>query len=83
LLFYKVVLDNGGVQRLVTLVHSMDSNLRLNAIWALKNIVFSAESQIKDKIMKELGWDQLYTYVKKFFFFFFNLWIFNDNNYIY
>jgi hypothetical protein len=59
----KVVLDNGGVQRLVTLVHSMDSNLRLNAIWALKNIVFSAESQIKDKIMKELGWDQLYTLI--------------------
>jgi len=56
----KVVLENGGVQRLVTLVHSMDSNLRLNAIWALKNIVFSAESQIKDQIMKELGWDQLY-----------------------
>ena len=57
----KVVLENGGVQRLVTLVHSTNSSLRLNAIWALKNIVFSAESQIKDKIMKELGWDQLYT----------------------
>jgi HEAT repeat protein len=59
----KVVLENGGVQRLVTLVHSTNSSLRLNAIWALKNIVFSAESQIKDKIMKELGWDQLYTLI--------------------
>lgn len=56
----KVVLDNGGVQCLVNLVHSSNSNLRLNAIWALKNIVFNSESQIKDKIRKELGWDQLY-----------------------
>jgi len=44
----------------VSLVHSMDSNLRLNAIWALKNIVFSAESNIKEQIIKELGWEQLY-----------------------
>ena len=59
-MFLQVVLDNGGVQCLVNLVHSSNSNLRLNAIWALKNIVFNSESQIKDKIRKELGWDQLY-----------------------
>jgi len=59
----KFVLENDGVPRLVSLVHSMDSNLRLNAIWALKNIVFSAESNIKEQIIKELGWEQLYALI--------------------
>jgi len=59
----KFVLENDGVPRLVSLVHSMDSSLRLNAIWALKNIVFKAESYIKDQIIKELGWEQLYSLI--------------------
>ncbi|KNC97089.1 uncharacterized protein SPPG_07484 [Spizellomyces punctatus DAOM BR117] len=55
----KTVLENGGVERLVDLAKSMDDRLRLNAVWALKNLLFQADSEIKERVMKELGWDGL------------------------
>ncbi|KAJ3285167.1 Armadillo repeat-containing protein 8 [Borealophlyctis nickersoniae] len=55
----KTVLDNGGVERLVGLVHSEDPRLRLNAVWALKNLLYQADSEIKERVMRELSWDGL------------------------
>jgi len=47
------------VERLVSLVHSMESSLRLNAVWALKNLLFQAESDIKNTVMKQLKYGTL------------------------
>ncbi|KAI8822623.1 armadillo-type protein [Fimicolochytrium jonesii] len=55
----KTVLDNGGVERLIELARSMDGHLRLNAVWALKNLLYQADSDIKEKVMKGLEWDSL------------------------
>ncbi|KAJ3060635.1 Armadillo repeat-containing protein 8, partial [Quaeritorhiza haematococci] len=37
-----------------------EGGLRLNAVWALKNLLYQADSDIKAKVMRELGWDHLY-----------------------
>ncbi|KAJ3112935.1 Armadillo repeat-containing protein 8 [Physocladia obscura] len=55
----KTVIENGGVEKLVGLVGSVDYNVRLNAIWALKNLLYQAGSDIKAKVMQEMGWDRL------------------------
>ncbi|KAK9761756.1 hypothetical protein K7432_013109 [Basidiobolus ranarum] len=55
------VLESGGIERLVHLVSSMDSNLRLNAVWALKNLLFQAEPEIKQTVMKYLTYSKLQT----------------------
>jgi hypothetical protein len=47
------------VEKLAALVSSMDSNLRLNAVWALKNLLFQAESDIKTKVMHQLTYPTL------------------------
>lgn len=44
----KIVLENDGVEKLIELTNgSHDANLRLNAVWALKNLLFQADSAIK------------------------------------
>ncbi len=55
----KIVLENGGVEVLVSLMNSMDLNLRLNVVWALKNLLYQADSEIKDRVMACLGWEGL------------------------
>ncbi|KAJ3018520.1 Armadillo repeat-containing protein 8 [Thoreauomyces humboldtii] len=55
----RTVLENGGVERLVDLAKSMDDRLRLNAVWALKNLLFQADSDTKARVMTELRWDGL------------------------
>ncbi|KAK9692357.1 hypothetical protein RND81_09G258700 [Saponaria officinalis] len=44
----------GGVKQLVHLSSSMDCTIRLNAIWALKNLIFLADNQLKDSIVQQL-----------------------------
>ncbi|XP_071706361.1 uncharacterized protein [Rutidosis leptorrhynchoides] len=46
---------NGGVKQLVELSESMDSTVRLNAVWALRNLMFLVDSKCKEGIFKELG----------------------------
>lgn len=45
----------GGLKQLVQLAKSMDSTVRLNTAWALRNLVFLADSKRKDMIYSELG----------------------------
>lgn len=43
----------GGVKQLIQLSKSMDSAVRLNALWALKNMVFLADDRFKQGIFME------------------------------
>jgi hypothetical protein len=42
------------VEKLVSLVKSMDNNLRLNAVWAIKNLLYQADGEIKARVMQQL-----------------------------
>lgn len=44
----------GGLKQLVHLSKSMDSTLRLNALWALRNMTFLADDRCKETIFLEL-----------------------------
>lgn len=46
--------QHGGVKQLIHLSTSMDSTIRLNAVWALKNLIFLAENRCKEGIFLEL-----------------------------
>lgn len=50
----------GGLGELIQLSKSMDSRVRLNAVWALSNLIFLTESQFKDDVMLELTTTALY-----------------------
>ncbi|KAL5567129.1 hypothetical protein UlMin_030293 [Ulmus minor] len=49
-----IFIQCGGVKQLVQLSKSMDSNLRLNALWALRNFMFLADNKCKEGIFGEL-----------------------------
>jgi hypothetical protein len=55
----KIVIEKGGVQQLVQLVHSSNQELRLNAAWALKNMLFHTDLETKKSVMQHLGWNTL------------------------
>lgn len=59
----QVSLEQGVVARLVELIHSGEPGLRLNALWALKNLLYKSSSQIKRSVMHQVGWPELETYV--------------------
>lgn len=44
----------GGIKELVHLTKSMDSSLRLNAVWSLRNMIFLADKMCKETIFVEL-----------------------------
>lgn len=44
----------GGVKQLVQLSKSMDATIRLNALWALRNLMFLAENKCKEEVFTEL-----------------------------
>nr|XP_043634317.1 armadillo repeat-containing protein 8 [Erigeron canadensis] len=46
--------QSGGVKQLVELSESMDSTVRLNAVWALRNLMFLVDSRCKEGILMEL-----------------------------
>ncbi|KAI3705449.1 hypothetical protein L1987_75687 [Smallanthus sonchifolius] len=46
--------QNGGVKQLVELSKSMDSTVRLNAVWALRNLMFLVDNRCKEGIFLEL-----------------------------
>ncbi|KAL3828189.1 hypothetical protein ACJIZ3_016991 [Penstemon smallii] len=44
----------GGVKQLVQLSKSMESAIRINAVWALKNLAFLVNNKCKEEILLEL-----------------------------
>eukprot|EP00127_Corallochytrium_limacisporum_P006357 Clim_evm68s225 gene=Clim_evmTU68s225 len=57
----KVVIAQGGVKKLVQLINCDQHELRLNSLWALKNLLYSADSETKDYVMSELPWTAMQT----------------------
>lgn len=57
--FLQDVIDSGAVAVLVGLTDSADMGLRLNGLWAIKNLCYRATSQIKASIMEQLTWSRL------------------------
>ena len=55
----RIVIERGGVQQLVKLIKSEHAELRLNAAWARKNMLFQADLEMKRGIMSHLGWSTL------------------------
>lgn len=55
----EAVLREGGVSRLVQLTGSPDPELRGNALWALKNLLYLADTPIKLATMEQLTFERL------------------------
>lgn len=55
----EAVLREGGVSRLVHLTESPDPELRGNALWALKNLLYLADTPIKLATMEQLTFERL------------------------
>ena len=53
------MIDHGGVERLVEMIWTSDVALQLNAIWALKNLLYKADLSVKKRVMQGLTWDGL------------------------
>lgn len=45
----------GGVRQLVLLSKSIESTIRVNAVWALKNLSFLVNNRCKEEILLELS----------------------------
>ena len=45
------------------MIHSGHAKLKLNALWALKNLIFKYTSGRKQAIMNEFGWDEIERHV--------------------
>lgn len=59
----KDMLTDEALGRLVTLVSGRDGALRVNALWALKNLLWKASSDVKRAVMARVGWPVLVEYV--------------------
>ena len=55
----KIVLENGGIEKLVAMSRSMDLSLRVNCVWALKNLLYGADEAVKEMVMKSLTYEGL------------------------
>ncbi|KAI0362524.1 ARM repeat-containing protein [Trametes cingulata] len=54
-----VLLEQGAVPRLVQLLHSEDKELKLNALWAFKNLLYKADPELKREVMSAIGWSEI------------------------
>ncbi|XP_012165331.1 armadillo repeat-containing protein 8 isoform X3 [Bombus terrestris] len=54
------ILESGGIELLCSLTKRCTPALRLNGIWALMNVAFQAEQQVKLQILQCLGTDQIF-----------------------
>ena len=45
--------------RLVQLLNTEDAELRLNALWAFKNLLYRASPELKGQAMSKIGWANL------------------------
>lgn len=53
------LLESGGIVDLLALCSSQDAGLRLNALWAIKNILYCADTETKRAIVQGFNWNLL------------------------
>jgi hypothetical protein len=58
----QILIEKGGVERLVTLIGHECSAVRLNAVWALKNLLYNASTIYKKSILNVLTFSQIFRY---------------------
>jgi hypothetical protein len=51
----QAIVEAGALRILCEHAHSMNTNLRLNSVWALKHLIYEASKEIKMKCLEELG----------------------------
>eukprot|EP00742_Colponemidia_sp_Colp-10_P007232 GILJ01007772.1.p1 GENE.GILJ01007772.1~~GILJ01007772.1.p1 ORF type:complete len:655 (+),score=77.04 GILJ01007772.1:53-2017(+) len=56
----KIIIDQGGVNRLIEMSKSHHTALRLNSVWALKNLLFMSDSTTKDLVIRQLTFQGLF-----------------------
>jgi armadillo repeat-containing protein 8 len=52
-------LDQGLMPRLIQLMGSDDSSMRLNSLWAVKNLVRKLPVETRQEILEQIGWRRL------------------------
>ncbi|KAI9292550.1 ARM repeat-containing protein [Neoconidiobolus thromboides FSU 785] len=57
------IVQNGGIEKLVALVDASDKELSLNAIWALKNLIFKSDPSVKRSLMSILAYSRLEEFI--------------------
>ncbi|KAH6903435.1 armadillo-type protein [Coprinopsis sp. MPI-PUGE-AT-0042] len=62
------LLEEGVMAHLLQLIHSEDADdrsisLRLNAMWAVKNLLFKSPIEMKKDVMNQFGWTVLYDFL--------------------
>ena len=55
----EAVLAAGCIPALVKLATSAHDELRLNAVWALQNLVYQANSDVRKALLEALSWKQV------------------------
>ena len=55
----EAVLAAGCISALVRLSTSAHDELRLNAVWALQNLVYQANSGVRKALLEALSWRQV------------------------
>ncbi|KAH9852704.1 ARM repeat-containing protein [Lenzites betulinus] len=58
------LLEQGVIGRLVQLLLADDNDLKLNALWAFKNLLYKATSELKHEVIRTIGWDRIKTLAK-------------------
>ncbi|KAI0723864.1 ARM repeat-containing protein [Cerioporus squamosus] len=53
------LIEQGVITRLVQLLNTGDSALRLNALWAFKNLLYKATPDLKRQVMNRIGWQEV------------------------
>ncbi|KAG6815975.1 hypothetical protein H0H87_009702 [Tephrocybe sp. NHM501043] len=53
------LLEDGLVERLVEILEFPESSLRVSALWAIKNLLYRSSTEMKIRVMKEVGWTRL------------------------
>lgn len=56
----QALVEGGGIDRLVVLAKASFGPSKLNALWALKNVLYSSDATIKSQVMSSLKWDYVF-----------------------
>ncbi|KAF9101892.1 hypothetical protein BGX27_011284 [Mortierella sp. AM989] len=55
----KSIMERGIVAKFVQMIGYGDNVVRLNAVWAIKNLVFEADPDVKETVMRQFGYHNL------------------------